>query len=48
MSDSSDEEVTQNILTAAGVPHGYYVSPLLEGHPVRKEIDTGAAVSRVR
>jgi hypothetical protein len=31
VSDSSDEEVTRNILTVAVGPHGYYVSLLLNG-----------------
>ncbi|KAJ8015940.1 hypothetical protein DPEC_G00001920 [Dallia pectoralis] len=47
VSDSSEEEVILKILTVAGGTQGYYVSPLLEGQPVRMEIDTGAAVSIV-
>ncbi|KAJ8014442.1 hypothetical protein DPEC_G00040260 [Dallia pectoralis] len=47
VSDSSEEEVILKILTVAGGTPGYYVSPLLEGQPVRMEIDTGAAVSIV-
>ncbi|XP_039518223.1 uncharacterized protein K02A2.6-like [Pimephales promelas] len=45
--DSSSEEVPLNILAIEGDSKGYWVSPIIEGEPVRMEIDTGAAVSIV-
>ncbi|KAL7834774.1 hypothetical protein SRHO_G00290210 [Serrasalmus rhombeus] len=45
--DSSEEEISLNILTVAGESRGYWAPPLIEGQTVRMEIDTGAAVSIV-
>lgn len=43
---SSDEEAVY-VLSVKGGPDGYWLTPLLEGRPVRMEVDTGAAVSLV-
>ncbi|KAJ8351903.1 hypothetical protein SKAU_G00233790 [Synaphobranchus kaupii] len=45
--NSSSDEADVCILSVKGGPGGYWESPLLEGRPVRMEIDTGAAVSLV-
>ncbi|XP_048059455.1 uncharacterized protein K02A2.6-like [Megalobrama amblycephala] len=45
--DSSLEEVPLKILAMEGDSKGYWVTPIIEGEPVRMEIDTGAAVSIV-
>ncbi|KAJ8348953.1 hypothetical protein SKAU_G00275420 [Synaphobranchus kaupii] len=44
---SSSEEATVYVLSVQGGPDGYWITPLLNGKPVRMEIDTGAAVSLV-
>lgn len=46
-SDSTDDELPLHILSVAGGSNSYWTTPLLEGKPVRMEIDTGAAVSLV-
>ncbi|KAK0144661.1 Gag polyprotein [Merluccius polli] len=46
-SGSSDDELPLHILSVAGGSDGYWTTPLLEGIPVRMEIDTGAAVSLI-
>nr|XP_055048287.1 uncharacterized protein K02A2.6-like [Misgurnus anguillicaudatus] len=45
--DTSDEEFPLHVLTVAGGTKAYKVTALLEGQPVKMEIDTGAAVSLV-
>ncbi|KAL0193255.1 hypothetical protein M9458_011551 [Cirrhinus mrigala] len=45
--DTSDDEIPLHVLTVAGGPKAYKVTALLEGQPVKMEIDTGAAVSLV-
>lgn len=44
---SSSDESTVYVLSVTGGAGGYWVAPLLDGKPVRMEIDTGAAVSLV-
>ena len=44
---SSSEEATVYVLSISGESDGYWVTPLLDGSPVRMEIDTGSAVSLV-
>lgn len=46
-SESTDEELPVHILSVDGGTDRYCTTPLLEGKPVRMEIDTGAAVSLV-
>ncbi|KAL1269688.1 hypothetical protein QQF64_031977 [Cirrhinus molitorella] len=45
--DTSDDEFPLHVLTVAGGSKTYKVTALLEGQPVKMEIDTGAAVSLV-
>lgn len=45
--NSSSDEAEVGVLSVKGGPDGYWETPLLEGKPVRMEIDTGAAVSLV-
>ncbi len=47
MGSSSSDEAAVYVLSVTGGPGGYWVSPLLDGQPVRMEIDTGSAVSLV-
>ncbi|XP_037745958.1 uncharacterized protein LOC119565355 [Chelonia mydas] len=44
---SSQEEVPLHVLSLAVGSHEYWVTPLLDGKPIRMELDTGAAVSLV-
>lgn len=46
-SESTDDELPLHILSLPGGSDSYWTTPLLEGNPVRMEIDTGAAVSLV-
>nr|XP_025038057.1 uncharacterized protein K02A2.6-like [Pelodiscus sinensis] len=43
----SEEEVPCCVLSLKGGSHEYWVTPLLDGKPVRMEVDSGAAVSLV-
>lgn len=45
--NSSSDEASGYVLSVQGGPDGYWETPLLDGKPVRMEIDTGAAVSIV-
>ncbi|KAL0150485.1 hypothetical protein M9458_054302 [Cirrhinus mrigala] len=45
--DTSDDDIPLHVLTVAGGPKAYKVTALLEGQPVKMEIDTGAVVSLV-
>ncbi len=47
VTDTSDDEFPLHVLTVAGGTKAYRVTALLEGQPVKMEIDTGAAVSLV-
>ncbi|CAM5120403.1 unnamed protein product [Eretmochelys imbricata] len=44
---SSQEEVPLRVLSLAVGSHEYWVTPLLDGKPIRMELDTSAAVSLV-
>lgn len=44
---SSSEEASAYVLSVTRGGEGYWVSPLLDGQPVRMEIDTGSAVSLI-
>jgi len=44
-SDSgSEEEDALCVLSVSGDEQGYWVTPLLDGKPVRMQVDTGAGV----
>uniref|UniRef100_A0A8C2AUS2 CCHC-type domain-containing protein n=1 Tax=Cyprinus carpio TaxID=7962 RepID=A0A8C2AUS2_CYPCA len=47
VTDTYDDELPLHVLTVAGGTKAYKVTTLLEGQPVKMEIDTGAAVSLV-
>ncbi len=47
VTDTSDDEFPLHVHTVAGGTKAYRVTALLEGQPVKMEIDTGAAVSLV-
>ncbi|KAL1251001.1 hypothetical protein QQF64_018797 [Cirrhinus molitorella] len=45
-SETGDEDALC-VLSVSGDERGYWVTPLLDGTPVRMQVDTGAAVSLV-
>nr|XP_061811684.1 uncharacterized protein K02A2.6-like [Nerophis lumbriciformis] len=43
----SDDEITVHVLSVRDSDDGYWVTPLLENHPIRMQVDTGSRVLMV-